>query len=201
MVIKLLEADLSFASALSHLLKAEPEEHSPARPRNLARGKDVEDIVVDPAALEGGPAAVFKDLPPEEFERNEDDFPPLPLKPIQEGCPFFADACATHGKEHAQPLWHLTILATTFLEDGERLAHELGNAHPDYTSDTTQAMWDRKVREREERGLGWPGCKAFEDAGCTFCKNCQHYGKIKSPLHLALSPAPQPQNCMPKPRR
>jgi hypothetical protein len=148
--ILLLEPDLSFASELSHLRKANAEEHPATGVRN---------------------------------------FPPLPFKPIQEGCPFFADAHENHGKEHAQPLWHLTILATTFLEDGERLAHELGDAHPDYTSDTTQAMWDRKVREREERGLGWPGCKAFENAGCTFCKTCQHCGKIKSPLHLGLSPA------------
>ena len=95
-------------------------------------------------------AGALEELPPDEFKRDEYDFPPLPFKPIQEGCPFFADAYETHGKEHAQPLWHLTILATTFLEDGERLAHELGNAHPDYTPDTTQAMWDRKVREREE---------------------------------------------------
>ena len=185
-VIKLLEADLSFASALSHLLKPNAEEHAPARPRKRAVGKDVEDIVVDQAVLEGGPAPIFKDLPPEKFKLNGYDFPPLPFKPIQEGCPFFADAYETHGKEHAQPLWHLTILAATFLEDGERLAHELGNAHPDYTPDTTQAMLDRKVREREEVGLGWPGCQAFENAGCTFCTTCQYHGKIKSPLNLAV---------------
>ena len=142
--------------------------------------------MVDPAVLEGGPAPIFKDLPPDEFKLNGYDFPPLPFKPIQEGCPFFADAYETHGKEHAQPLWHLTILAATFLENGEQLAHELGNAHPAYTPDTTQAMWDRKVQEREERGLGWPGCQAFENAGCTFCKSCQHHGKIKSPLNLAV---------------
>jgi large-conductance mechanosensitive channel len=158
--ILLLEADLSFASALSHLLKPNAEEPPPA----------------------GAP----EELPPDEFKRDEYDFPPLPFKPIQEGCPFFADAYETHGKEHAQSLWHLMILATTFLEDGERLAHELGNAHPAYTPEETQGMWDRKVREREELDLGWPGCQAFESAGCTFCKTCQHHGKIKSPLNLAV---------------
>ena len=97
--ILLLEADLSFASELSHLLKANAEEHAPARPRKHPGGKDVEDIAVDPAALEGGPAAVFKDLPPDEFKLHDHDFPPLRFKPIQEGCPFFADAYETHGKE------------------------------------------------------------------------------------------------------
>ena len=187
-VIKLLEADLSFASALSHLLKANAEEHAPARPRKRAGGKDVEDLVVDPAVLEGGPAPIFKDLPPEKFKLVGYDFPPLPFKPIQKGCPFFADAYETHGKEHAQPLWHLTILAATFLENGEQLAHELGNAHPGYTPDTTQAMLDRKVHEREELRLGWPGCQAFENAGSRFCKTCQHHGKIKSPLNLEHVP-------------
>ena len=52
MVIKLLEADLSFASALSHLLKANAEQHA-CRPRKRARVKDVEDVVVDQAVLEG----------------------------------------------------------------------------------------------------------------------------------------------------
>ena len=28
--------------------------------------------------------------------------------------------------------------------------------------------------------------RAFENAGCTFCKSCQHQGKIKSPLNLAV---------------
>ena len=184
--ILLLGHDFSFSSALTHLLKANAEEHAPARPRKRAAGKGVEDAVVDRAILEGRPAPIFKDLPPDEFKLNEYDFPPLPFKPIQEGCPFFADAPETRGKEHAQPLWHLTILAATFLENGEQLAHELGNEHPAYTHDTTQAMWERKLKEREERGLGWPGCQAFESAGCTFCKSCQHRGKIKSPLNLAV---------------
>jgi hypothetical protein len=151
-VIKLLEADLSFASALGHLLEVKVGERA--------------------QRSDGGPSKVFHESG-EQFESLKDGIEPLPslpFKPIQEGCPFFADAYETHGKEHGQPLWHLAILATTFLENGEQLAHELGNAHLDYTRDTTQAMWDRKIRERKERGLGWPSCKAFEDAGCTSCK-------------------------------
>jgi hypothetical protein len=119
------------------------------------------------------------------------DSAPLSFKPIQEGCGLFADAYETHGKEHAQPLWHLVALATTFLDGGEQLLHELGNQHPGYTPGTTREMYDRKLREREDRGLGWPGCKAFENAGCAFCKSCQHQGKIKSPLNLAVPVIPK----------
>jgi hypothetical protein len=181
--ILLLEADLSFASALSHLLNPIAEEHAPAAGARV-RGKDDEGGVADPTVLEAQQAVAFEGPSPDEFKRN--DFPPLPFKPIQEGCPFFADAYETHGKGHDQPLWHLTVLATTFMENGEQLARALGSEHPDYSRDTTQEMWDRKVREREDRSLGWPGCQAFEDAGCTFCKTCKHHGKIKSPLNLAV---------------
>jgi hypothetical protein len=124
--ILLLEPDLSFASALSHLPKPIAEEC----PLGDEGG------VANPAVLEGEQADDFEGPSPDEFKRNEDDFPPLPFKPIQEGCPFFADGHATHGKEHAQPLWHLTILATTFMENGKQLAHALGNEHPDYSHPT-----------------------------------------------------------------
>jgi hypothetical protein len=175
-VTKLLEADLSFASALGHLLevKAAPAQGKANPPTQIP---------------DGGPSKVFRESgePFESLKDGIDPPPPLSFQPIQEGCPFFSDAYETHGKDHAQPLWHLAILATTFLENGEQLAHELGNAHPGYTPETTQEMWDRKMGDRKRLGLGWPSCKAIEDAGCTSCKGCEHHGKIKSPLHLAIT--------------
>ena len=185
-ILLLAPTDLSFSSALSHLLTTNAKKHTPNGAQNRVTA---EDFVVDPAILATPPAAALAHLPLNKFTLKAYDFPPLPWKPIQEGCPFFADALKTHGKEHSQPLWNQTILATTFLQDGEQLAHELGNAHPDYIPDTTQAMWDRKMKEREELGLGWPSCRAFEEAGCKLCKICPHYGKIKSPLNLALQTA------------
>jgi hypothetical protein len=182
-VLVLAPTDLSFVSTLSHLLNKNAKEHTP---NSVQKPPSAGDFVVDPALFTTPLLPVFGIAP----VVNElglglnDDSRPLPFRPIREGCPFFAHAFETRGKEHSQPLWNLVILATTFLEDGEHLAHELGIAHPDYTPDSTQAMWDRKVREREEHGLGWLGCKAFENAGCKLCKTCPHYGKLKSPLNL-----------------
>ena len=51
-------------------------------------------------------------------------------------------------------------------------------------------MYDRKLRERQEKGLGWPGCMAFENEGCKLCKTCVFKGTIKSPLNLAVPVAP-----------
>jgi hypothetical protein len=116
-----------------------------------------------------------------------------PLKPgaIFKECPHFQDAALHHGIGHDQGLWMLTTLACTFFEEGRRWAHDVSNDYPTYSRAETDAMYDRKVRERQERGLGWPSCAAFEGAGCKLCATCVHRGKIKSPLNLAL-PSNQP---------
>jgi hypothetical protein len=110
----------------------------------------------------------------------------LPLNPdeVFKGCPHFADCALNHGKGHGQGLWMLTMLASTWFEDGRSWAHYFSKGYPTYTRDETDAMYDRKLKERETRSLGWPSCTAFENAGCTMCATCIHKGKIKSPLNL-----------------
>ena len=111
---------------------------------------------------------------------------PLALEPLlgEGGCPHVLDAFQTHGAHYAQPLWHLDALLATFLKDGRRLFHRMSNSHPSYDAGTTDAMFDRKVNEKDERGLGRPSCAAFEGAGCVSCKICSHKGQIRSPLNL-----------------
>lgn len=123
----------------------------------------------------------------EGLDRKE--LPPLPIAPIFKGCPFYADALLQGGKVHSQGEWNLAVLGTTFMENGEKIAHAIGNQHPGYTPDSTKAMYDRKMRERTTNGLGWPSCKAIQSEGCKLCATCPHFGKIKSPLHLALEAA------------
>ena len=137
------------------------------------------------------PAAAFAALNPDGDHLSDGlgySDTPLDPRPVIQGCAFFKDAFKTHGKEHSQPLWNLAILATTFFEKGDVLAHEIGNHHPGYTPESTDAMYARKLKERTQKGLGWPSCKTIEGEGCKLCNGCQHYGQIKSPLHLAHSP-------------
>jgi len=154
-------------------------------------------IAIDPATVTAGaldlslfagkkPAAAFAHLNLKDNLSAGVGHNDIPLNPrsIIMGCPFFHDAFKTHGKDHTQPLWNLTILAATFLEKGKVLAHELGNWHPGYTAESTDTMYARKMKERTSKGLGWPSCKAIESEGCKFCAGCSHYGKIKSPLNL-----------------
>jgi hypothetical protein len=125
-------------------------------------------------------------------------FEESPLDPIGvfRGCPFFLDAAKTHGAQHDQPLWHLAVLSCTFWQDGRPWAHYMSKGHSKYMKKETDAMFDRKERERkQQRGLGWPSCKAIEDSGCKLCTTCVHKGKIKSPLNLAVpwqAPAAEP---------
>ena len=119
---------------------------------------------------------------------------PLALEPLLEatGCPHVLDAFQTKGAAFSQPLWHLDALLATFLKDGRRLFHRMSNGHKSYSSGDTDAMFDRKVNEKEERELGWVSCAALEGAGCGSCKACPHKGKIRSPLNLTHPVAATP---------
>jgi hypothetical protein len=142
-------------------------------------------ILLDPALFPKRP------IPPEGIESlaegiEREEMPPLDPRPILMGCGFFREAFRTGGSNYAQPLWNLTTLGATFMEKGEQLAHDFGNKHPTYTPDNTKAMYERKMRERQQKGLGWPSCNAIQTEGCKLCATCKHFGKIKSPLNLAL---------------
>lgn len=110
----------------------------------------------------------------------------LPLNPdeIILHCGHFRDAVTTHGKDHGQGLWNLTMLAATWLDDGRVWAHYMSKGYPTYDPGETDKMFDRKLLERA-RGLGWPSCTAIESEGCKACKVCPLRGKIKSPLNMA----------------
>ena len=113
------------------------------------------------------------------------EYPPVKLGPVLKKCPYFKDAVRTGGTGADQGLWMMTVLATTFVEKGQKWAHELSKGHRAYVPADTDAMYERKEREKEERGLGWPSCAAFEQYGSKQCASCPHKGKIKSPLNLA----------------
>jgi P4 family phage/plasmid primase-like protien len=109
-------------------------------------------------------------------------------KPIFDQCPMYDAAYTTGGADVGQPLWHLQILGTTFMEGGNDLAHAISKGHKDYSSDDTDEMFGRKMAERDSLGLGYPSCATFKGAGCEACKSCPLLGKIKSPLNKRPGP-------------
>lgn len=139
------------------------------------------------------PAAKFASLNPQadNLATGLNSHAELPLHPAEifKNCNHFRDTFLTHGSGQIQGLWMQTVLASTWFEDGRRIAHTLSKGYATYTKDETDAMFDRKLKDRAEMDLGWPACKTFENEGAQ-CKGCPFYGKLKSPLNLAL-PTPQ----------
>ena len=187
-VLKALGRDYDFATELAHVAATPPVVGTTTKTAAVG-----EIPPFDPSNFPAPPAAMASLNPQDSLAAgiNVHDDRPLNGAPILfKECAFFRNAVTTGGKDYSQPMWNLTTLIATFLEDGHALAHKMGNEHPEYNTDTTEALWERKNRERKELGLGWPSCKAIQAAGCTDCATCPHFSKGKSPLHLAL-PTPR----------
>jgi hypothetical protein len=110
---------------------------------------------------------------------------PIILATARASCGFLEEAFATGGKAFNEPLWHLSVLASTFDEGGLKTAHLISRGHPGYDPAETVARYERKRMERETKSLGWPSCRAIENAGCRHCATCAVRDMTKSPLNLA----------------
>jgi hypothetical protein len=109
----------------------------------------------------------------------------IDLDAVAAECGFLREALDTGGRDFTQPLWNYTTLIATFAISERADAHRMASGHPDYTKDSTDALYDRKVAERAAQNLGWPSCKAVNTAGCRSCASCPNFAAGKSPLNLA----------------
>jgi hypothetical protein len=111
---------------------------------------------------------------------------PRPLfAPTNEGgCGFFREALKTGGAGYDNPLWNLSVLGTAFMENGNAIAHQISGGHASYSAADTQALYDRKVADRADRGIGYPSCATIKGAGCKSCATCPLFSKGKSPLNI-----------------
>jgi Virulence-associated protein E len=115
----------------------------------------------------------------------------LKAEPIFDGCGFLREARANGGADYENPLWNLSVLCSTFMENGNAIAHEISRGYASYTHAETQQHFERKIAERKERGLGWPSCATIQSNGSTACAACPLLGKVKSPLQLGtMRPKP-----------
>jgi hypothetical protein len=171
-LVQLGDEDYDFAKELAHILVTTTGGATTLPP-------------FDPTNFNDGPPKALADLPAIDLSAGIYNDTPLDYAEILVKCPHFQDAYTTGGREFPQGLWMLDVLATTFLQDGSGIAHLLSKGYPMYSRAETDAMFDRKLADRQSHGLGWPSCTAFENAGCKSCAQCPHKGKIKSPLNFA----------------
>lgn len=108
----------------------------------------------------------------------------LDARPIFKQCGFYRDALLNGGAGYDQALWMYSILGATFMENGNAIAHAISKGHEAYSANDTQALYDRKVADRADRGIGYPSCATIAGAGCEACKTCPLFAKGKSPLNI-----------------
>lgn len=112
----------------------------------------------------------------------------LDPRPIFTKCGFYRTALKEGGASYNQPLWMLSVLGSTFMENGDAIAHKVSEGHASYSEADTQAMYDRKVAERSASGIGYPSCSAIAGSGCQACKTCPLFANGKSPLNIKPDP-------------
>jgi hypothetical protein len=134
------------------------------------------------------PDAAFAGLKPDDALQAGATFGSHLVDPIpifgSKGCGFLREALLTGGKDYDNPQWNLSVLCTAFMEGGDAIAHKISQGHATYTAADTQALYDRKVADRADRGIGYPSCAAIAGAGCKHCQTCPHFSKGKSPLNI-----------------
>lgn len=123
----------------------------------------------------------------------------LDPRPIFTECGFYREALKTGGADYDNPLWNLSVLGTTFMENGNEIAHKISNGHVSYSEVDTQALYDRKVADRHDRGIGYPSCSTIAGNGCKSCASCPLFPKGKSPLNIrpAFTATVNPLNMAP----
>jgi hypothetical protein len=102
---------------------------------------------------------------------------------LSAACPAVEMALATGGAEHTQPLWMNMVGLMEFTTEPRQNAHAVSSGHAGYTAEATEAMYDRMVTGRRDKGLGWPRCDTFAKNGCKECATCPLLALNKSPLN------------------
>lgn len=117
-------------------------------------------------------------------------WPSPDLDLVAPACGFVRDALSTGGAHLNNPLWNITTLISTFTKGGRADAHRMGDKHATYNKEATDDFFDRKNRERIDRGLGWPSCATISATGSRACGTCTLFAQGKSPLNFEQRGAP-----------
>jgi predicted P-loop ATPase len=144
--------------------------------------------------LEGAPLPIFAGIEIDLGARITHEERIVNLDDVAPQCAFIKEALDTGGAAFGQPLWNLTTLIATFTEGGRNDAHRMARGYAQYNTAETDALFDRKLDERANKRLGWPGCKPIQAAGCKSCATCPLLVLGKTPLHFAARPSAPASN-------
>jgi hypothetical protein len=75
--------------------------------------------------------------------------------------------------------------------NGKQVFHDLSHKHVGYSRKEADEMYERKLRDRYTKSLGYPSCATFEREGCKQCSGCVIKGTVISPLNLKMAMLPK----------
>lgn len=102
-------------------------------------------------------------------------FPTPDKEAVCTGCKFLVH-CKTKQAEIVEPQWYAALSILVHLPDGDKLAHEYSDEHPNYS----QYEVDEKISQARE-AAGPRTCKDIEQRW-NGCHECDYYGKVTSPI-------------------
>lgn len=113
-------------------------------------------------------------------------FTPIPYytTEIINRCKIFAEAQATGGKDHSEPLWSNILSILAFTEDGADWVHPFSSGHDGYNDEKTQAKFEYKLSKKATGELKPVLCETFANDRGSICAVCPYNGKIRTPIVL-----------------
>lgn len=118
---------------------------------------------------------------------------PVDMAAVCQQCPLYAALLENGGADAGNPVWNQSLLGTTFAPEGTGLdwAHKISSGYSGYSTLTTDALYQRKVIERERGDIGFPSCATFgrlEPYSIAICGACKWPGEgITSPMKLGAN--------------
>lgn len=104
-------------------------------------------------------------------------YPNTDTTAIMSGCDFLK-AAKENPADIDEPQWYAALSITARLEKGDELSHEISRGHPNYSEDETAQKIDQAVNAS--------GPRTCENINAIWgkCKDCPHFGKVKSPIMI-----------------
>ena len=108
------------------------------------------------------------------------DYPPAQFDDVQNGCGW-VNHCVNDAKHLSEPEWYNLLTIVVRCEEGPDVCHRISNPYPDYSYEETQAKIEHALEDS-----GPSKCSTIKKTNSKFCKTCQHWGRIKSPIVLGM---------------
>jgi len=126
------------------------------------------------------PAArrVTEDEEEDEWGTGPRNYPPSSAREIVKHCATLATIADAHGNVD-EPAWRNMLGLVKHCTEGEALAQEWSNGHPNYSASETSEKYARWT-------AGPTTCVQFSQTTVSQCASCPHSGK-KSPIHLGYT--------------